>query len=73
MRDFLDYIKECRYLYLSVLFGCFNSEQGWLPVDIKEGLYEEVLLLVNEALANLFQDLFIWGLRLLEQLNVFTS
>lgn len=49
-----------------MLLGSLNSEQGRLPVDVEEGLHQEVLLLVDEALPYFFQDLFVWGLGLLE-------
>ena len=53
-----------------MLLGGFNAEQGGLAVDVQEGLYQEILLVVDEALSYLLKCFLGLVSALLVQLDV---
>jgi len=65
-------LHERRNLDILGFFCRLNSHYGRCSLHVDEGVHHEILLLVNEALAN-FLDLFLGWVLLVEELYVLTS
>jgi len=46
---FSDYVDEVGDLDVCSLFGCFNSKQRWLTINIQECVNQKILSFKDEA------------------------
>lgn len=65
-----DHLKEVRNLDVRLLLGRLYAQQARLAVDVVERFHNEVVELVNEALACLLEDLAARATRRLEKFDV---